>query len=435
LPTRKAADKRQIRGLALFDNLNTDVRRINKLHYRIKSQSDDNKWYGVIKKHGRNRGGRQQGEWICSCPDFTYRRIVCKHIFAVSYLKQFRRKITYHSVVQQSSKPVVISTSNDELIKCTKCQLTDNIVKNGRRYNKSGLIQKYLCRNCKYRFIINIGFEYAKKSPKVICAAIDLYFKGISLRKVADHTKQFYDVRIDNTSVLRWIRRFADIVSPFVNSLTPPHLSGIYHVDEMMVHVRREKMERVGHYQWLWNLMDDITRFWISSIVSQRREIADARAVFKDTKSKTTSPKAVIHDGLHSYDEAFQREYFKLKNPRVKNIRSISVRNEGLNSLVERLHGTIRDREKVMRDMQNKESAQKIIEAMRIHYNYCREHSKSGKTPAEQAGIKLDLEGNKIENLIRISSTYNTKNTNKYFMMTGCLLQAHKLVFSYLSKL
>jgi hypothetical protein len=31
------------------------------------------------------------------------------------------------------------------------------------------------------------------------------------------------------------------------------------------------------------------TRFWISSIVSQSREIADARAVFKDTKSKTTS--------------------------------------------------------------------------------------------------------------------------------------------------
>lgn len=32
----------------------------------------------------------------------------------------------------------------------------------------------------------------------------------------------------------------------------------------------------------------------------------------------------------------------------------------------------MRDREKVMRGMHCKESAQKIIEAMRIHYNYCR---------------------------------------------------------------
>jgi putative transposase len=209
-------------------------------------------------------------------------------------------------------------------------------------------------------------------------------------------------VNIDNTSVLRWIQRFADTVSPFVNSLTPPHLSGIYHVDEMMVHVRREHHE-VGHYQWLWNLMDDTTRFWISSKITQRREIRDARMVYQDAKLKTQSAKAIIHDGLPSYDKAFQQEYFTLKNPRVKNVRSISVRNKGLNSLVERLNGTTRDREKVMRGMNTRESAQKVIEAMRIHYNYCREHQTLKKTPAEQAGIKLDIGGNKIEALVRLA--------------------------------
>jgi putative transposase len=103
--------------------------------------------------------------------------------------------------------------------------------------------------------------------------------------------------------------------------------------------------------------MDDTTRFWITSKISQRREIADARAVFQDQKDKSGTPKAIIHDGLPSYDEAFQKEYYTMKNPRVKNIRSISVRNEGLNSRVERLNGTMRDREKVMRGMHSKESA------------------------------------------------------------------------------
>jgi hypothetical protein len=32
-----------------------------------------------------------------------------------------------------------------------------------------------------------------------------------------------------------------------------------------------------------------------------------------------------------------------------------------------------------MRGMQTKETAQKIVEAMRIHYNFCREHSKLKK--------------------------------------------------------
>jgi hypothetical protein len=41
-----------------------------------------------------------------------------------------------------------------------------------------------------------------------------------------------------------------------------------------------------------------------------------------------------------------------------------------------------------MRGMQSKETTQKIIEAMRIHYNFCREHSKLGKTPAEASGTK-----------------------------------------------
>lgn len=188
-----------------------------------------------------------------------------------------------------------------------------------------------------------------------------------------------------------------------MDSIQPPHLSGVYHVDEMIVHVRREEIDK-GHYQWLWNLMDDTTRFWISSMVSQRREVADARAVFRDQKQKTAMPKAIIHDGLQSYNDAYQREYYTMKAPRVQNIRSISVRNQGLNSRVERLNGTMRDREKVMRGMHTKESVQKIIEAIRINYNYCREHTKLGKTSAEQAGIELELGKNKIESLIRLAA-------------------------------
>ena len=53
--------------------------------------------------------------------------------------------------------------------------------------------------------------------------------------------------------------------------------------------------------------------------------------------------------------------------------------------------------------MQTKETAQKIVEAMRIHYNFARTHSTLKKTPAEQAGIKLELGEKKIENRIRLA--------------------------------
>lgn len=93
-----------------------------------------------------------------------------------------------------------------------------------------------------------------------------------------------------------------------------------------------------------------------------------------------------------------------MSSPRTRNIRSVSVRHKGLNQKVERLNGVFRDREKVMRGMDHKESAQKLIDAMRIHYNFIRDHSSIKKTPAEQAGINLELGQNKIESLIKLAS-------------------------------
>jgi putative transposase len=338
---------RQVRGLAIA-SMGTCIKRINKLRYRVKSQSDETKWYNVTKEYGHNLGGRKEGEWVCTCPDFETRRILCKHIYAVSFSKELRRRI----VSQDVMPPITAAVVPQSLI-CERCKSEDSIVKDGLRHNMSGDVQTYRCKSCKHKFIINTGFEKYRATPKVVTAALDLYFKGVSLRKICDHLRQFYGVKKTHVSIIKWLRKFVDVVKPYVDSLSPPRLSGIYHVDEMMIHAKRERME-VGHYQWLWNLMDDTTRFWISTMVSQRREAADAQKVFQDSKNKTNHTKAIIHDGLKSYDEAFQKEYFTLKNPRVQNIRSVSVRHEGLNSKVERLHGTIREREKVMRGMQTR---------------------------------------------------------------------------------
>jgi len=57
-----------------------------------------------------------------------------------------------------------------------------------------------------------------------------------------------------------------------------------------------------------------------------------------------------------------------------------------------------------LRGTDHKDSAQKTIDAFRIHYNFIREHGSIKKTPAEEAGIKLPLGQSKIENLIRLAT-------------------------------
>jgi transposase-like protein len=384
---RKQSSEREIKALTIV-GLQDQIKRINQRTYKVKSQSSD-VWYDVIGSHDG---------YSCSCCDFIYRHVECKHIKSVYISQQLRNKIVNNSDIKE------IENQNDLVCKCGSMQ----VIKIGIRHNKSGNIQRFKCKKCSHKWSDNLGFANNRVNSKIITMAIDLYFKGVSLRKIKEHIVMFHGVTVSHVAILGWIRKFAEAVAPYVDQFKP-ELSGVYHVDEMMVHVRKEENGK-GHYSWLWNMMDNTTRFWISSKVSQRREVEDARSSFQDAKTRSPMPVALVHDGLQSYNEAYFKEYYLRTGTPVKNIRSVSVRHKGLNQKIERLNGVFRDREKVMRGMDHKESAQKLIDACRIHYNFVREHGSIKRTPSEQAGIKLDLGQNKIETLIKLA----LKNSKQY---------------------
>jgi transposase-like protein len=111
-----------------------------------------------------------------------------------------------------------------------------------------------------------------------------------------------------------------------------------------VVRVRKTEPMKVGNkygiqnenYAWLWNLADHDTRFILASRVSKRRNVEDARAVFQDGKKLMVKrPLAAVHDGLHTYHEAFNREFYTNYGPRIENVRSVGQRDEGLNQMVE----------------------------------------------------------------------------------------------------
>jgi len=236
-----------------------------------------------------------------------------------------------------------------------------------------------------------------KHDPKAITAALDLYFKGVSQRKIVHHLKQFYGVKVTQPCIVKWLRKYVSLVREYVDQLVP-QTSGFIHVDEMKVNVN-------GRLDWLWNLMDDDTRFWVSSLISQRREVADARATFQDAKQKLKAmPIAVTHDGLQSYGEAFKNEFYTQTTPRTIEVRSLSIRERGLNNRMERLNQTFRDRNKTQRGLDHEKSAQLMADGTRIEYNFIRPHmALNGKTPAEVAGLALNLEGNMWQELIKRS--------------------------------
>jgi transposase-like protein len=386
-------DGRKLRGLAIVAQAGT-IERISPSKYRVLSQSGKG-WYQVTWKSGG-------GEWKCNCPDAETRGVTCKHIFAVSYSLTLRDRVS-----SQSSFEAPNNSGDTEAIICPECGSPEH-KPSGFRKNKPGKVQRWECEACHHRFVDNEGFVKMKHDGEIVAVAITLYFKGQSYRSVVDTIEQIYGIVVDHSTVIRWMQKYVQLAKAFVDGLDP-ETSGVYHVDEMIVHVRKTEPIKVGvegkegNYSWLWNLMDHDTRFLLASMISKRRSIEDARAVFKQAKKlMRKKPLAMVHDGLQAYPEAGVKEFYTNKGPKMEDIRSVGQRDRGLNQRVERINNTIRDREKTMRGMDHDESAQVTADGMRINYNFIRPNmALENKTPAEAAGLKLGLKGIRWKALIK----------------------------------
>ena len=229
-----------------------------------------------------------------------------------------------------------------------------------------------------------------KYVPRIVATTLDLYFKGVSLRKIADHLKQLHGIGVDHSTVYRWISKYTEIIESYVATLEP-EVGDIWHTDEMKVKIN-------GEWRWLWNVMDEKTRFHLVSMITKTREVQDAKKVFKQSKKAgNKKPKLVVTDGMPSYKRAFNSEFYD-HHQSVKHVADVGL-HESLNNNLERMHGTIRKREKVMRGLKDNDTP--IIPMSQIYYNFIRPHmGLKGKTPAEVTGIGIEGE-NKWISLIR----------------------------------
>jgi len=383
----KNVSDRAIKGYAIISK--GDIPQIvNEEMFLVPSQNSNRKYKVILRK-----------SWSCDCPDFKFRKVKCKHIYAVEFLLKMREKVNSDSTI-----PIENEFLND--IKCAYCGST-NLKKNGSRKTESGLKQRYLCKDCKKTFIPDKEFEKIKANPKIVTLSMDLYYKGLSLRDISDTIYQFYDLKISHETIRNWIMKFTIAINDYVNSLKPK-VSDVWHVDEQMVKIK-------GKWLWSWNILDEQTRFLLANAITKNREIHDARQVFQKAKGIVdTKPEFLVTDGLFSYEKAIKKE-FKTDEKRfgsVKHVRLKSIRDARThNNLIERFHNTFRERDKVMRGFKSDYTARQLIEGFKNYYNFIRPHtSLNGLTPSQVANLDLQLDRNKWLSLLRKSFNLEKQN-------------------------
>lgn len=133
--------------------------------------------------------------------------------------------------------------------------------------------------------------------------------------------------------------------------------------------------------------MDGGSRIHLVNVITKTREIEDTRRPFKQSKKVAgKKPHAMVTDGIASYKQAFNKEFYDNRRS-VDHIADVGLQ-ESLNNVLERMHGSIREREKVTRGLKVDETP--IIPMNQIYYNFIRPHQAlEGKTPAEMAGIGI----------------------------------------------
>lgn len=367
-------NQREIDGRKIVEKPD-QVKRIDENWYQVKSQSlKFDSWYDVIVT---------ENGLVCDCPDHKWRKAKCKHIVACEISLKLRKEINKEGVVIE---PVKVDV-------CPKCD-SGNLKKHGIRHNKNYDLQRYSCKDCRFRFTTNLGFEKMKGTPQIVTSAMQLYFSGESFRSVQNFLR-LQGVEVTHKTVYNWVKKYVGLMEKYLENITP-QVGDVWRADELFVRIK-------GKPNYIYALMDDDSRFWLAKQIAEKKFSADVEPMFRDAMGTAQKkPKIMITDGAGNFRRASRRVFYTNEKPRVRHIRHIHIQGDKNNNKMERLNGEIRDREKVMRGLKKEDSP--VISGYQIYHNYIRPHmALDGKTPADKAGIEIKGE-NKWITLIQNAS-------------------------------
>lgn len=268
-------------------------------------------------------------------------------------------------------------TTIERAIACRVCG-SHNISKDG--FYKD--TQYYLCKFCNSKFSGTDCYPKMKYPKELIIKTLTYYYNGMSYQNINQTFNDLNGINLPKMTLWRWVVAFSKIVNKYVLTLRP-ELSNTWVADETVIDVW-------GEHYWFWDIIDTKTRFLIASHLTSTRNGKDAEKLFTMAKLRSkTRPKVIITDKLGQYNKAFNRVFYSnLKENRVVHLQSEGFESEINSNLIERFHGTVKQRTKVMRDLKEKSSARIVMDGYMTHYNFFKEHDYlDGITPAQAGGI------------------------------------------------
>ena len=271
--------------------------------------------------------------------------------------------------------PIVDREPLPEDVRCKSCG-SGRLYRHG--FTKGG-VQRYKCRACKLTFIGTDTLPRMRVPVAMVGAAVSMFYEGLSLNAIRRQMNQIYGIYPSDSTVYEWIVRFTRTAVRTADGYTPK-VGRTWTADETVLKVG-------GQNIWFWDIIDEDTRFLLASHLTPSRFTRDAETLMRRALDKAgRPPRVVVTDKLRSYLDGIERVF----GSDTRHVQSGPFKLERSTRSIERFHGTLKDRTKVMRGMANRETAKLVMEGWLVHYNYLRPHQGlGGRTPAQAARVSV----------------------------------------------
>ena len=242
-------------------------------------------------------------------------------------------------------------------------------------------VQLYWCKSCQRKFKNDSSLFHMKVSHEHISSALSMYYEGMSIGDICRHLKQEHDYYPPKSVVYQWIVKYTEAAIKQFKDYHPK-VGDTWVADETVLQV-------AGHNVWLYDIIDSETRFLLATRLSLSRTTHDAEMLMREAAQKAgKAPKEVITDKNDSYLDGVELTF----GGDTEHITSHGFAVKPNTNLIERMHGTWKERTKVMRGLKDIDSAIDFTNGFQVYYDFFRPHETlKGRTPAEAAKIDYKI--------------------------------------------
>ncbi len=182
-------------------------------------------------------------------------------------------------------------------MKCKYCQSPNTI-----KYGFKAGTQYYKRNACKRKFAGTLAPAGMRFTVETIGESMGLFYDGLSLAYISRHFVSTEGIYVDPATIWRWIIKYSKKSERILNKMEIKS-SWRWVIDETMLKV-------TGKNMWLWDVIDQRTRFLLATHITQSRNMRSAVAILTEANNRTIGlPKQIVSDGMAAYPDAIDRVF------------------------------------------------------------------------------------------------------------------------------